>query len=111
MENNKLASSHLLSDEMAKLVALVVLASLIGAVSSESLFLSIYFRWGWSGRKGPRADPPPPPPTYTPTPPPNDLKVGYYAYKNCPKAEEIARTAVQKANAGVQAGLIRLFFF
>jgi hypothetical protein len=93
---------------MAKLVVLVVLASLIGAVSCDSLFLSIYFRWGWGP---PRANPlPTPTPTYTPPPPPNNLKVGYYAQKNCSNAEEIVRTAVQKANDGVLAGLIRLFF-
>jgi hypothetical protein len=84
---------------MAKLVVLVVLASLIGAVSSESLFLSIYLRWGW---KGPRSDPPPTP-TYTPPPPPNDLKVGYYADKNCSKAEEIVKTVVEKASPGILA--------
>ncbi|XP_044952476.1 peroxidase 2-like isoform X2 [Hordeum vulgare subsp. vulgare] len=56
--------------------------------------------------------PPPPtpsPPPPTPSPPTKGLAVGYYK-KSCPRAEDIVRKVVSDANAGIMAGLIRLFF-
>ena len=46
-----------------------------------------------------------------PSPPPaaNGLRVGYYADK-CPGAEDIVRKHVSNADAGIKAGLIRMFF-
>jgi len=92
---------------MAKLAVLAVLASLLGTVYCE-FSISLYLGWGYpppnSGRPYPLPAPCPP---VSPTP---ALKVGYYAHKNCPDAENIVRDAVLKATAGEKAGLIRLFF-
>ncbi|KAL6841908.1 hypothetical protein ACP4OV_028420 [Aristida adscensionis] len=61
---------------------------------------------------------PPPPPSYpaaaSPSSPPADgLRVGFYdddKGRKCPGAEDIVRDVVRAADAGVKAGLIRLFF-
>ena len=58
---------------------------------------------------------PPTTPTYPPAPSPPTtypaagLRVGYYDDK-CPGAEGIVREAVRGADAGIKAGLVRLFF-
>ncbi|KAK1645318.1 hypothetical protein QYE76_063123 [Lolium multiflorum] len=99
---------------MAKLVVLAVLASLISAVSCQSWTWSIYRSWGYtSPRWGTPWSYNPAPTTWTTPPPPpssSDLKVGYYAAHNCSNAENIVRAAVEKASAGILAGLIRLAF-
>ncbi|KAM0839472.1 hypothetical protein ACQ4PT_060289 [Festuca glaucescens] len=99
---------------MAKLVVLAVLMSSIGAVSCQSWTWSIYRSWGYpSPRWGTPWTYNPAPTTWTtpPRPPPsNGLEVGYYAAHNCSNAENIVRTAVEKASAGILAGLIRLAF-
>jgi peroxidase len=89
---------------MAKLAVLAVLASLVGAVSCE---FSIYIGWGYPPPNSGR--PYPLPPACSPLSP-TGLKIGYYANKNCPNTEKIVREAVEKADAGVQAGLVRLLF-
>jgi peroxidase len=99
---------------MAKLVVLAVLASLISTVSCQSWTWSIYRSWGypsptwgtpWTYNSAPTTWTTPPPP-----PSSNGLKVGYYADHNCSNAENIVRAAVEKASAGILAGLIRLAF-
>jgi len=101
---------------MAKLAVLAVLASLLAAVSCQSSLSkwSIYIGYGypsWGPWGPPQGQGYAPRTTASTQPPPrNDLKVGYYAGKNCSNAEEIVRKAVVNATAGVQAGLIRLFF-
>ena len=95
---------------MAKLAVLAVLASLFGAVSCD--FSSVYVGYGYRPPtpRLPRPRYPLPlplsshPPSRTP-----GLKVGYYAGR-CPSAEHVVKDAVRKATAGVQAGLVRLFF-
>ncbi|KAF0895114.1 hypothetical protein E2562_006821 [Oryza meyeriana var. granulata] len=55
---------------------------------------------------------PPSPAPSGPSPPALGLKVGYYSY-SCPKAEQIVKDTVKNAvyaNAGIGAGLVRLFF-
>ncbi|TVU37623.1 hypothetical protein EJB05_10948, partial [Eragrostis curvula] len=94
---------------MAKLAVLTLLA-LLGSVSCQSSY-------GGYGGGSPTPIPPPPtayPPTSssppTPSPPPTaGLRVGYYDDK-CPGAEAIVRDAVRVADAGIKAGLVRLFF-
>ncbi|CAN6226272.1 unnamed protein product [Urochloa humidicola] len=93
----------------AKLAILTVLA-LLGSVSCQT---------GYGGYGYGDGNPTPPPPTYPPTPsspttyPPSPpaagLRVGYYDDK-CPGAEGIVRDAVRGADAGIKAGLVRLFF-
>ncbi|KAF7007328.1 hypothetical protein CFC21_022277 [Triticum aestivum] len=52
----------------------------------------------------------PPPPASVPSPPASaELVVGYYQ-KTCHRAEDIVRETVRGANAGIMAGLVRLFF-
>ncbi|KAL6657048.1 hypothetical protein ACP70R_004828 [Stipagrostis hirtigluma subsp. patula] len=99
----------------AKLAVLTVLA-LVGSVSCQSSY-------GYGGYGSPSPTPPPPsyppttspsgsPPTYppaAPSPPAAGLRVGYYDDK-CPGAEGIVRDAVRGADAGIKAGLVRLFF-
>ncbi|OEL22858.1 Peroxidase 2 [Dichanthelium oligosanthes] len=85
----------------AKLAVLTVLG-LLGSVSCQAG----YGGYGYGG-----GNPTPPPPTYppTPSPPAAGLRVGYYDDK-CPGAEAIVREAVRGADAGIKAGLVRLFF-
>ncbi|CAN6206236.1 unnamed protein product [Urochloa humidicola] len=100
----------------AKLAVLTVLA-LLGSVSCQTG----YGGYGYGG-----GNPTPPPPTYPPTPSPPttypptpsppvypsptpSLRVGYYNDK-CPGAEGIVREVVRGADAGIKAGLVRLFF-
>ncbi|TVU37649.1 hypothetical protein EJB05_10975, partial [Eragrostis curvula] len=100
---------HAPTSRMAKLAVLTLLA-LLGSVSCQSSY-------GGYGGGSPTPIPPPPtayPPTSpsppTPSPPPTaGLRVGYYDDK-CPGAEAIVRDAVRVADAGIKAGLVRLFF-
>ncbi|CAL5061400.1 unnamed protein product [Urochloa decumbens] len=98
---------------MAAKLAVVTVLALLGSVSCQAG----YGGYGYGGGNNPT----PPPPTYppspsrpvypspTPTPPAAGLKVGYYDDK-CPGAEGIVRDAVRGADAGIKAGLVRLFF-
>ncbi|KAJ1292101.1 hypothetical protein BS78_02G366700 [Paspalum vaginatum] len=94
-----------------QLAALTVLAALlVGSVSSQAAYA-----YGPS----PSPTPPTPPPTTPPPPPPssdNDagkkLRVGYYRNK-CGRyvdVEAIVRKHVSSFDAGMQAGIVRLFF-
>ncbi|KAG2647081.1 peroxidase 2-like [Panicum virgatum] len=89
-----------------KLAVLTVLA-LLGSVSCQAG----YGGYGYGGGN----PTPPTTPTYPPAPnppttyPAAGLRVGYYDDK-CPGAEGIVREAVRGADAGIKAGLVRLFF-
>ena len=97
---------------MAKLALLAVLASLFGTVSCDFNFSSVYVGYGYRPPT-PRLPRPryplPLPLSSRPPSPTRGLKVGYYAGR-CPSAEHVVKDAVRKATAGVQAGLVRLFF-
>ncbi|KAL6841907.1 hypothetical protein ACP4OV_028419 [Aristida adscensionis] len=101
---------------MTRLAVVITVLSLLGSVSPSQAS----YGYG-SGSPGPTPPPPPssyPPtspstPTYPPTAPSpptaGGLRVGYYDDK-CPGAEAVVRDAVRGAGAGIQAGLVRLFF-
>ncbi|GJN10945.1 hypothetical protein PR202_ga29095 [Eleusine coracana subsp. coracana] len=88
-----------------KLAVLTVLLALFGSVSCQSSY-------GYGGGSPTPTPTTPPPSIPSPPSPPaatTGLRVGYYNDK-CPGAEAIVRAAVRVADAGVKAGLIRLFF-
>jgi peroxidase len=100
----------------AKLAVLVALA-LLGSVSCQSGYGGYGYGYGGGNPTPPTPKYPPTssPPTYHPSPPTSSpppaagLRVGYYNDK-CPGAEDAVREAVRGANAGIKAGLVRLFF-
>ncbi|XP_062190090.1 peroxidase 2-like [Phragmites australis] len=103
-----------MANKLAALIAVII--SLLGSVSCQASY-----GYGYGGYGGGNPTPPPPssypptsprPPTYpptTPSPPAAGLRVGYYDDK-CSGAEAIVREAVRGADAGVKAGLVRMFF-
>uniref|UniRef100_J3MNE7 Peroxidase n=1 Tax=Oryza brachyantha TaxID=4533 RepID=J3MNE7_ORYBR len=88
---------------MAKLAAVLALLTLLGSVAGQT--------GGYGGGGGT-----PPPTTYAhrgygAPPAAGGLRVGYYDdYKKCPGAEDVVRKVVSYKDAGVKAGLVRLFF-
>uniref|UniRef100_A0A0E0ANA2 Peroxidase n=1 Tax=Oryza glumipatula TaxID=40148 RepID=A0A0E0ANA2_9ORYZ len=86
---------------MAKLAVLALLA-LLGSVACQT---------GGYGYGGGSPTPPItyPQPSYGGPPAAGGLRVGYYDYK-CPGAEYVVRKVVGYKDAGVKAGLVRLFF-
>ncbi|WVZ66827.1 hypothetical protein U9M48_015995 [Paspalum notatum var. saurae] len=92
----------------AKLAVLGTFIALLGSVSCQT-------QSGYGGGYGGSSPTPTPTPTPSypspaPTPPTaGGLRVGYYDDK-CPNAEAIVKAAVEAADAGKKAGLVRLFF-
>uniref|UniRef100_A0A0E0LNW4 peroxidase n=1 Tax=Oryza punctata TaxID=4537 RepID=A0A0E0LNW4_ORYPU len=83
---------------MAKLAVVLTLLALLGSVACQT------DGYGYGGGS------PTPPTTYPqPSYTGGGLKVGYYDYK-CPGAEDVVRKVVGYKDAGVKAGLVRLFF-
>ncbi|CAD6222870.1 unnamed protein product [Miscanthus lutarioriparius] len=85
-------------------LAVLTLFALLGSVSCQG-----------GGYSYPSPQPPPSPPAPTPAPPPSpgtQLMVGYYMNK-CGAyvdVEAIVKKHVKATDAGMQAGLVRLFF-
>ncbi|TVU37632.1 hypothetical protein EJB05_10957, partial [Eragrostis curvula] len=102
---------------MAKLAALSVLAMLacVAHTTTGQGYGGYYPSPPVSTPPSPSPSSSPSPPSPSPSPPAPSppaapgLKVGYYA-KTCYRAEDIVRDAVRGADAGIKAGLIRLFF-